>query len=112
MIRPWKARSGYVILSFLFLVECVENAPAWFAQRLRNAMQGAGTDDQSLVRIITSRAEIDLGRIKAEYERLFDKTLESDLKVCGMGYCLTVGRGLYVYYYLCIFSIIYIIKQL
>lgn len=62
------------------IVECVENAPAWFAQRLRNAMQGAGTDDPTLVRVIVSRAEIDLGGIKAEYERLFDKTLESDLK--------------------------------
>lgn len=72
-------------LSFSFLVECVQNAPAWFAQRLRDAMQGAGTEDNTLVRIITTRSEIDLGRIKAEYENLFDKTLESDLKVCGDG---------------------------
>ncbi|XP_075977858.1 annexin B10 isoform X5 [Anticarsia gemmatalis] len=62
------------------IVECVENAPAWFAARIRGAMQGAGTDDETLVRVITSRAEYDLGRIKAEYERLYDKTLESDLK--------------------------------
>ncbi|XP_035439857.2 annexin B10 isoform X1 [Spodoptera frugiperda] len=61
------------------IVECVENAPAWFAARLRNAMQGAGTSDEVLVRVITSRAEIDLGSIKAEYERLYDKTLQSDL---------------------------------
>ncbi|XP_069359301.1 annexin B10 isoform X7 [Maniola hyperantus] len=60
-------------------VECVENAAAWFAQRLRNAMQGAGTEDKTLVRIIASRAEMDLGTIKREYERLYDKTLESDI---------------------------------
>lgn len=65
----------------LFTVECVENAPAWFAQRLRRAMEGAGTEDQALIRIIASRAEIDLGSIKAEYERIYDKTLESDIKV-------------------------------
>ncbi|XP_034832055.1 annexin B10 isoform X1 [Maniola hyperantus] len=61
------------------IVECVENAAAWFAQRLRNAMQGAGTEDKTLVRIIASRAEMDLGTIKREYERLYDKTLESDI---------------------------------
>lgn len=65
----------------VFAVECVENAAAWFAQRLRAAMQGAGTEDEVLVRIICSRAEIDLGSIKEEYERLFDKTLQSDLEV-------------------------------
>ncbi|KAI5637296.1 annexin domain-containing protein [Phthorimaea operculella] len=65
--------------AYVALVECVENAAAWFAQRLRNAMQGAGTEDKVLVRIIVSRAEIDLGSIKQEYERLFDKTLYSDI---------------------------------
>ncbi|XP_073956401.1 annexin B10 isoform X5 [Choristoneura fumiferana] len=62
------------------IVECVENAPAWFAQRLRAAVEGAGTDDAALIRIIASRAEIDLGSIKREYERIYDKTLESDIK--------------------------------
>ncbi|CAH0715259.1 unnamed protein product, partial [Brenthis ino] len=63
----------------IVLVECVENAPAWFAARIRGALQGAGTDDGKLLRVITSRAEVDLGSIKREYERLYDKTLESDV---------------------------------
>lgn len=62
-------------------VECVENAAAWFAQRLRKAMEGAGTEDKTLVRIIVGRAEIDLGSIKQEYERIYDKTLASELAV-------------------------------
>ncbi|CAH2980625.1 unnamed protein product [Chilo suppressalis] len=62
------------------IVECVESAPAWFATRLRKAMQGMGTDDRTLVRIIVSRAEIDLQAIKREYERLYDKTLESEVR--------------------------------
>ncbi|XP_013145707.1 PREDICTED: annexin B10 isoform X2 [Papilio polytes] len=62
------------------IVECVENAAAWFAARLRGATQGAGTDDGCLVRVLASRAEIDLGNIKKEYERLYDKTLQSDLE--------------------------------
>lgn len=63
-------------------VECVESAPAWFASRLRASMQGMGTDDRTLIRIIVSRSELDLGAIKREYERLYDKTLESEVRVC------------------------------
>ncbi|XP_031765990.2 annexin B10 isoform X7 [Galleria mellonella] len=62
------------------IVECVENAPAWFAQRLRKAIEGLGTEDKTLVRIIVARAEIDLGGIKEEYERIYDKTLNSDIE--------------------------------
>lgn len=90
-IRRWSPRSGYV-KCVSFPVECVENAPAWFAQRLRAAVEGAGTDDAALIRIIASRAEIDLGSVKREYERIYDKTLESDIKVCRGGFwrCLWV----------------------
>lgn len=65
----------------MFLVETVQSLPAYFAKQLSRAMKGSGTDDQTLIRIIVSRSEIDLDNIKKEYERLYDKTLESDVKV-------------------------------
>ncbi|XP_047503649.1 annexin B10 isoform X5 [Pieris napi] len=61
------------------IVECVENAAAWFAKRLRSSMQGGGTEDKALIRIIVNRSEIDLAAVKREYESLYDKTLQSDV---------------------------------
>ncbi|XP_049873776.1 annexin B10 isoform X6 [Pectinophora gossypiella] len=66
--------------AYTAIVECVESAPAWFAGRLRRAMQGLGTDDRTLIRVVVSRSELDLGAIKREYERLYDKTLESEIR--------------------------------
>lgn len=62
-------------------MECVQNPAAYFAARLHKAIAGAGTDDETLIRIIVSRSEIDLGDIKREYERMYEKTLESAVKV-------------------------------
>lgn len=62
-------------------MECVQSPPAFFARRLFKAMDGIGTDDTTLIRIIVSRSEIDLGNIKDEFERMHDRTLLSAVKV-------------------------------
>ena len=66
---------------FLFLVECVQSPAAFFANRLNKAMDGMGTDDITLIRIIVSRSEIDLGNIKDEFERIYNRTLVSAIEV-------------------------------
>lgn len=59
----------------------MQSAAAFFASRLYEAVKGMGTDDNTLIRIVVSRSEIDLGEIKQEFERMYDRTLLSAVKV-------------------------------
>ena len=56
------------------------NAPEWFATRIRNALEGSGTKDKQLIRIIVSRAEIDLREIKQCYYKLYQRDMVSDIR--------------------------------
>lgn len=66
----------------------MQSPEAFFASRLFKAVKGMGTDDNTLIRIIVSRSEIDLNAIKREFERMFDRTLLSAVKVS----CDTLGK--------------------
>ena len=37
---------------------CVHNRPGFFAKKLWKSMKGAGTDDDTLIRIVVSQAEV------------------------------------------------------
>ena len=49
------------VLQFLlhvYTVQCVYNRPAYFADRLYHSMKGAGTDDDTLIRVVVTRSEV------------------------------------------------------
>ena len=45
------------------------------AQVLHKAMKGLGTSDSALIRVVTTRAEVDMQHIKAEYHKMYGGSL-------------------------------------
>lgn len=70
-----------IILTFHPTVRCVRSKVQYFAKRLHNSMAGLGTNDKTLIRIVVSRSEIDLGDIKEAFQEMYGKSLESWIKV-------------------------------
>uniref|UniRef100_A0A671LJA9 Annexin n=1 Tax=Sinocyclocheilus anshuiensis TaxID=1608454 RepID=A0A671LJA9_9TELE len=73
--------SGNVESGMVAVVKCIKNTPAYFAERLHKAMQGAGTKDRTLIRIMVSRSEVDMLDIRQEYLRLYGKSLYTAISV-------------------------------
>ncbi|KAL5553332.1 hypothetical protein UlMin_040733 [Ulmus minor] len=70
-----KETSGNFEHGLLTILKCAENPGAYFAKVLHKAMKGLGTNDTALIRVIVTRAEIDMQYIKAEYQKKYRKTL-------------------------------------
>uniref|UniRef100_A0A2D4MWU1 Annexin n=1 Tax=Micrurus spixii TaxID=129469 RepID=A0A2D4MWU1_9SAUR len=88
--------SGDFAELLMAVVKCVNNTPAFFAEKLNRSIKGPGTDEVTLSRILVSRSEIDLLDIRHEYKNLFGESLYSAissdssgdyrrtlLKICG-----------------------------
>ncbi|KAG8382657.1 hypothetical protein BUALT_Bualt05G0100100 [Buddleja alternifolia] len=67
--------SGNFRFALLTILRCAENPGKYFAKVLHKAMKGMGTDDSTLIRVIVTRTEIDMQYIKAEYQKMYGKTL-------------------------------------
>jgi len=52
----------------------------YFATRIHDAVDGEGTNERILTRIIVSRAEIDLHKIKEYYNKLYGKNMMDDIR--------------------------------
>ncbi|KAI6061657.1 Annexin A4 [Aix galericulata] len=64
----------------LLRVKCMRNKPAYFAERLYKSMKGLGTDDNTLIRVMVSRSEIDMLDIRREFLTMYGKSLYSFIK--------------------------------
>jgi annexin A7/11 len=67
--------SGDLKAGFLAVVKCARNRPQYFAEQLYKSMKGAGTADDTLIRIVVSRSEVDMVEIKREFTAKYHKTL-------------------------------------
>lgn len=72
--------SGDLKNGMLAIVKCVRNRPGYFAEKLYKSMKGLGTDDQTLIRLVVTRCEIDMVQIKQEFHKMYHQTLEAFIK--------------------------------
>ncbi|KAF8565548.1 hypothetical protein P879_09971 [Paragonimus westermani] len=72
---------GDLLRSFLAITRCIRSKPKYFAKQLKESMEGAGTNDKQLIRVVVSRAEIDMGDIKTEFMKANAKSLEDWIAV-------------------------------
>lgn len=55
--------------------------------------QGAGTDDQTLIRIMVTRSEVDLLDVRSDFRRMFATSLHKTIQVClcmQLSYSITI----------------------
>ncbi|XP_037775457.1 annexin-B12-like isoform X1 [Penaeus monodon] len=83
-----KEFSGDIKAGLLAIVQRVRDPLGFYAERLNNAMAGAGTDDKALIRILVSRSQTDLADIRSRYKELYSTDLVEDIEAdCSGDYC-------------------------
>lgn len=86
--RIKKAFKGDFQKGLLTLVAVIKDTPLYFADRIYNAVKGLGTDNNTLIRILISRSEVDLLSIRVAYRRKYGKSLYSTIQSEAKGnYC-------------------------
>uniref|UniRef100_A0A8C5HUV8 Annexin n=1 Tax=Gouania willdenowi TaxID=441366 RepID=A0A8C5HUV8_GOUWI len=65
----------------LAVVQCIRSVPMFYAKRLYKSMKGLGTADNTLIRIMISRSEIDMLDIRECFRLRYEKSLYNMIKV-------------------------------
>ncbi|XP_029909598.1 annexin A2 [Myripristis murdjan] len=74
-----KEVKGDLEKSFLTLVQCIENKQLYFANRLNEAMKSKGAKEKVVTRIMVSRCEVDLMKIRSEFKAHFGQSLHKTI---------------------------------
>ena len=69
------------LLLLWFLVDCIIDKQAHFAELLYKAIKGLGTNEACIIRVLVSRCEIDMVQIKKKFQDLYKESLVDWLKV-------------------------------
>ncbi|XP_072288905.1 annexin A5a [Eucyclogobius newberryi] len=64
----------------LAVVKCTKSVPTFFAEALYNSMRRAGTDDDTLMRVMVSRSEADMLDIRAVFKKKYGASLHSSIQ--------------------------------
>ena len=86
----WYSKTLFEIIEKLFsgdakrilkaIVYALLSPSEYFAYRINKAIKGLGTNDTILIRVLVSRDEIDIERIKKYYKQLYKKDLYTAIK--------------------------------
>ncbi|XP_038848435.1 annexin A5-like [Salvelinus namaycush] len=74
------ATNGNLENLMLAVVKCAKSVPAYFAESLYRSMRRAGTDDQTLMRIMVSRGETDMLDIRACFKKMYGASLYTTIQ--------------------------------
>ncbi|KAI4296354.1 hypothetical protein L6164_036319 [Bauhinia variegata] len=61
-------------------VKCITYPEKYFEKVLRSSLKKVGTDEDALTRVVITRAEVDMKRIKEEYQKRNSVPLEKDVE--------------------------------
>ncbi|KAM9795198.1 annexin A5a [Neosynchiropus ocellatus] len=64
----------------LAVVKCVRSVPAFFAESLYRSMRRAGTDDDTLIRVMVTRSEVDMLDIRACFKKTYGASLYTTIQ--------------------------------
>ena len=86
----WYSRTLFEVVESLFsgdskrilkaIIYALLSPSEYFAYRINKAIKGLGTNDTILIRVLVSRDEIDIERIKRYYKQLYKKDLYTAVK--------------------------------
>uniref|UniRef100_A0A8C2HS15 Annexin n=1 Tax=Cyprinus carpio TaxID=7962 RepID=A0A8C2HS15_CYPCA len=72
--------TGNLEALLLAVVKCAKSVPGYFAESVRESMRRAGTDDETLIRIMVSRSERDMLDVRAMYKKKYGESLYSTIQ--------------------------------